>query len=157
MLRRHLKNEAATLALGAAIARCFESGMVVHLRGDLGSGKTTLTRGMLQALGHAGKVKSPTYTLVEPYSVSRLDFYHFDLYRFRNPEEWLDSGFHEYFNPQSVCVVEWPEKAQGLLPPPDLEIELVESTHEDRSTIGRDATLVAHSAAGRRCLSAIAA
>src|SRR3954465_4784748 len=106
-----LADEAATLALGARLAAGAMPGRVLHLRGDLGAGKTTLVRGLLGALGHTGRVKSPTYTLVEVYTLSRLNFYHFDFYRFKHSSEWLASGFRDYFNPQSVCVVEWPERA----------------------------------------------
>jgi tRNA threonylcarbamoyladenosine biosynthesis protein TsaE len=120
----NLPNAAATEALGAALAAGVAPGQVLHLRGDLGTGKTTLVRGLLRALGYAGRVKSPSYTLVEPYDVSSLHFYHFDFYRFKDRSEWLSSGFREYFNPDSVCVVEWPEKAGDLLAPPDLEVQL---------------------------------
>src|SRR5215210_8669754 len=116
-----LPDEAATLRLGARLAQGVAPGRVLHLRGDLGSGKTTITRGLLRALGHAGRVKSPTYTLVELYSVSSLNLYHFDFYRFQDREEWLNSGFRDYFNPTSACIVEWPERAGDLLAPPDLE------------------------------------
>src|SRR5882672_1125460 len=141
---RHLSlpNEAATLRLGAALAAGTTPGRVLHLRGDLGAGKTTVARGLLRALGYAGRVKSPTYTLVELYPLSSLNLYHFDFYRFKDREEWLSSGFREYFNPASACVVEWPERAGGLLAPPDLEISL---TFRDEA---RDAGLEAHSDAG---------
>jgi tRNA threonylcarbamoyladenosine biosynthesis protein TsaE len=119
-----LPDPAATEALGRALAAGAAPGRVVHLRGDLGTGKTTLARGLLRGLGHAGRVKSPTYTLVEPYEVSSLHFYHFDFYRLKNKEEWDEAGFREYFNAQSLCVVEWPERAAGLLSVPDLEIAL---------------------------------
>jgi len=119
-----LADEAATLRLGAALASGVAPGRVVHLRGDLGAGKTTLVRGLLQALGHTGRVKSPTYTLVEPYTLSRLDLYHFDFFRFKDRSEWVDSGFRDYFSPQTACIVEWPERAGDLLAPPDLRIRL---------------------------------
>ena len=137
----------ATAALGAALAAGALPGRVLHLRGDLGAGKTTLVRGLLRALGYAGRVKSPTYTLVEPYSLSSLHFYHFDFYRFEDRSEWLRSGFREYFNPQSLCVVEWPEKAGGLLGPPDVEVRL------QFSGDGRKASVEACSAAGASWLS----
>ena len=114
----HLPDEAATRALGARLARVIEPGLVLFLHGELGSGKTTLARGLLRGLGYQGRVKSPTYTLVELYTVSRLDLYHFDCYRFKDPKEWRDAGFNEYFNDASVCLVEWPEKAAGQLPAP---------------------------------------
>ena len=119
-----LPDRAATEALGAALASGARAGRVIHLRGDLGAGKTTLVRGLLRALGHAGRVKSPTYTLVEPYELSSLHFYHFDFYRLKNQEEWEQAGFREYFNGEALCAVEWPERAHGLLAPPDLDIEL---------------------------------
>src|SRR3970040_1639126 len=106
-----LSNEAATLKLGEALARAVAPGRVLHLSGELGSGKTTLVRGMLRALGHPGRVKSPTYTLVEPYGISRLHFYHFDFYRFKDRSDWVNSGFRDYFNGEAFCVVEWPERA----------------------------------------------
>jgi tRNA threonylcarbamoyladenosine biosynthesis protein TsaE len=120
----NLPDAAATEALGAALAAGIGPGRVLHLRGDLGSGKTTVVRGLLRALGYAGRVRSPTYTLVEPYMVSSLHFYHFDLYRLKNDEEWRASGFQEYFSPGSACAVEWPERAGALLGPPDLEVRL---------------------------------
>ena len=97
---------------------------MLHLSGDLGSGKTTLARGLICALGHAGRVKSPSYALVEEYELSRLRVYHFDFYRFKDDKEWVSSGFREYFGPEALCIVEWPERASGLLAPPDLSIEL---------------------------------
>src|SRR5476651_2294590 len=93
-----LPGEAATLALGAALAAQARPGRVLHLSGELGAGKTTLVRGLLRALGHAGRVKSPTYALVELYAISGLSLYHFDFYRFSDPNEWLSSGFREAFN-----------------------------------------------------------
>ncbi len=119
-----LADEAATLALGAEIARILAPGVCVHLSGDLGAGKTTLSRGILRGLGFEGRVKSPTYTLVELYVVSKLNLYHFDFYRFNEPEEWDDAGFRDLFNGTNICLVEWPEKAGELLPLPDLMIQL---------------------------------
>jgi tRNA threonylcarbamoyladenosine biosynthesis protein TsaE len=123
-LNLSLPDEAATLRLGEALAPGIGPGRVIHLRGELGAGKTTVARGLLRALGYAGRIKSPTYAVVEPYSLSRLDLYHFDFYRFSEKAEWVNSGFRDYFNPATACVVEWPERAQGLLAPPDLEIHL---------------------------------
>jgi len=144
-----LPDPAATEALGAALASGARAGRVIHLRGDLGAGKTTLVRGLLRALGHAGRVKSPTYTLVEPYELSSLHFYHFDFYRLKNKEEWEQAGFREYFNGEALCAVEWPERAHGLLAPPDLDIEL---RFEDEH---RCARLDAHSAPGASWLSSL--
>jgi tRNA threonylcarbamoyladenosine biosynthesis protein TsaE len=119
-----LPDAAATAALGEALAAGAAPGRVLHLRGDLGAGKTTVVRGLLRALGHSGRVKSPTYTVVEPYTLSSLNLYHFDFYRLKDRSEWEHGGFREYFNAQSLCVIEWPERAAGLLAPPDLEVVL---------------------------------
>src|SRR4051812_47459525 len=119
-----LPDAAVTARLGAALAPGVEPGRALHLSGDLGSGKTTLVRGLLRALGVTGPVKSPTYTWVEPYTVSRLDLYHFDFYRLTDRTEWLSSGLREYFRPDAFCIVEWPEKAGSLLPSPDVRIQL---------------------------------
>jgi tRNA threonylcarbamoyladenosine biosynthesis protein TsaE len=144
-----LPDPAATEALGHGLAAGAQAGRVLHLRGDLGAGKTTLVRGLLRALGHAGRVKSPTYTLVEPYELSSLHFYHFDFYRLKNKEEWQQAGFREYFGAQALCAVEWPERAGELLPPPDLEITL---RYEGER---RRARLEARSAAGEDWLSSL--
>lgn len=141
-----MADEAATLALGARLAAVLRPGMAVWLSGDLGAGKTTLTRGLLRALGHGGRVKSPTYTLVEIYPFSSFNLYHFDLYRFADPVEWEEAGFREYFNPESICLVEWPERAGALLPRPDLEVRL------DIEGDGRVARLRAGTEEGRRCV-----
>jgi tRNA threonylcarbamoyladenosine biosynthesis protein TsaE len=119
-----LSDPQATEALGAALAAGALPGRVLHLRGELGSGKTTVVRGALRALGYRGHVKSPTYAVVEPYSVSSLNLYHFDFYRFTDETEWVNSGFRDYFGADSACIVEWPERAGPLLSPPDLEVSL---------------------------------
>ncbi len=145
-----LADAAATQALGAALAPCLAPGLAIGLAGDLGAGKTTLARGLLRALGVKGPIKSPTYALLEVYEVSSLYLYHFDFYRLADPDEWLSSGFREYFNHQAICLVEWPEHAAGLLPALDLEIVL---EHREE---GRVARLSAHGEAGERCLKAFA-
>jgi tRNA threonylcarbamoyladenosine biosynthesis protein TsaE len=127
-----LPDEASTMALGGALAKQLQAGDVIFLRGDLGAGKTTLTRGCLRALGHAGRVKSPTYALVELYVISKLNFYHFDFYRFRDPEEWHEAGFRDLFNGANICLVEWPEKAEGLLPAADLSVLLTVTPADTR-------------------------
>jgi tRNA threonylcarbamoyladenosine biosynthesis protein TsaE len=142
-----LPDEAATLSLGAALSRALAPGLVIYLVGDLGSGKTTLVRGVLRALGYTGNVKSPTFTLVELYAISRLNLHHFDFYRFIQPEEYLDAGLDEYFQGEAVCFVEWPDKAGDYLVPADLRVEL---SLEDR---GRRARLISLTAAGQACLS----
>ena len=145
-MTRFLAAEADTLALGAALALGLRPGMVVYLCGELGAGKTTLARGVLRGLGVTERVKSPTFTLVEPYTISSLYLYHFDFYRFNRSEEWEDAGLREYFDRSSVCLVEWPEKAGGQLPAPDVRIALA----VDGS--GRNITLSADTEAGRDCL-----
>ncbi len=145
-LRFDLPDEAATLALGGLLAGALEAGLNLWLRGDLGAGKTTLTRGVLRQLGFTGRVKSPTYTLVELYELSRFNLYHFDLYRFADPDEWEDAGFRDYFNADSVCLVEWPEKAGGQLPPPDLRLRF--EIHD----VGRTVWIEALTEAGSACL-----
>jgi tRNA threonylcarbamoyladenosine biosynthesis protein TsaE len=124
MICLHLADEAATLNLGRQLASYIRPGLTIFLHGDLGAGKTTLVRGLLRGLGFDGRVKSPTYTLVESYSISSLYLYHFDLYRFKHEQEWLDAGFNELFNERNICIVEWPERARGLLPEADVTIEL---------------------------------
>lgn len=145
-LNRFLPGEADTLALGAKLASGLAPGMVVYLTGDLGAGKTTLARGVLRGLGYTGKVRSPTFTLVEVYKFSRLYLYHFDFYRFGDPQEWADAGFREYFTPESVCLVEWPEKAAAGLPAADVTIAL---TLEGS---GRRIRVCGETEAGRRCI-----
>ncbi len=120
--------------------------MLIYLSGGLGAGKTTLARGLLRALGVKERVKSPTYTLVEPYTISSLYLYHFDFYRLRYTDEWVDAGFREYFNGDAVCLVEWPEKAGAQLPAPDVTIEMAVAGD------GRSVTINAETEAGRNCL-----
>lgn len=120
--------------------------MVIYLRGDLGAGKTTLVRGVLNALGYAGRVKSPTYTLLEPYEAGGLDLRHFDLYRLHDEEEWEAAGFRDEFDGHNVFFVEWPEKALKLIPQADLEIDFLILAR------GRNAEIYANTKAGRQCL-----
>jgi tRNA threonylcarbamoyladenosine biosynthesis protein TsaE len=141
-----LADELATLELGAQLASGLEPGMLLALRGSLGAGKTTLARGILRGLGFEGRVKSPTYSLVELYELSRLHLYHFDFYRFEDPNELTESGLQDAFNETNVCIVEWPEKADKLLPAADIEVTL------SMTDSGRTAMLTAHSENGKRCL-----
>lgn len=145
-LSAFLADETATLALGENLAMALEPGMFVSLSGELGSGKTTLARGILRGLGYQGKVKSPTYTLVELYKLSRLDLYHFDFYRFNDPQELLDAGFRDNFGSGNLCLVEWPERATGLLPPADIEIALA------AEGAGRRLRIKAETEPGTHCL-----
>jgi tRNA threonylcarbamoyladenosine biosynthesis protein TsaE len=173
-----LADEAASNAFGERFARAIESvrelqqaprqntpqatpgteahqafqGLQVQLVGDLGAGKTTLVRATLRGLGHTGRVRSPTYTLVEPYVLERpageLALYHFDLYRFTDPAEWADAGFREYFDSGAICLVEWPQRAGRLLGVPDLVFALdLDHAGEGRVLVAR-----AYSESGKACL-----
>ncbi|OQW69494.1 MAG: tRNA (adenosine(37)-N6)-threonylcarbamoyltransferase complex ATPase subunit type 1 TsaE [Proteobacteria bacterium ST_bin12] len=141
-----LTDETATLAAGVKLSQSVVANLVIFLRGDLGAGKTTFTRGFLQGLGFKGKVKSPTYTLVEPYSFNNLIVYHFDLYRFIDEEEWEAAGFREYFNASSICLIEWPEKAGYLLPEPDIHVHLI------HDALQRKIQFSANTPRGEQCL-----
>lgn len=145
-----LADEAATLALGAALATVLEPGLRIYLSGELGAGKTTLVRGLLRALGYAGRVKSPSYSLLETYNVSSLYLYHFDFYRFTSAENWRDAGFADEFGGDGVCLVEWPEHAGAPLPAPDIAIAL-----ESTAPSGRLAGLSSLSERGSRCLAGL--
>lgn len=145
-----LHDEAGTVALGAALARTITPGMALYLHGDLGAGKTALTRALLHAAGHTGHVKSPTYTLAEPYTIMidgiSVALIHFDLYRMISADEFIEAGFRDYFGNTTVCIVEWPEKAEDLLPPADVDVFLTVVGK------GREVKLVAHSVQGFQCL-----
>lgn len=149
-ITRTLANEQATLDAGADFAKQLQAGVNIYLHGDLGAGKTTFVRGMLGGLDFSGKVKSPTYTLVEPYQLTLkqalVNFYHFDLYRFADEEEWEAAGFREYFNAHSVCLVEWPDKAGNLIPQADIDVYL------SLAGEGRSLQLKANTTAGKKCL-----
>ncbi len=147
-----LPDEEATLALGRRLALHVEPGASLHLYGDLGAGKTTLVRGLLRGLGFEGRVKSPTFAIVELYCLSKLSLYHFDFYRFEHPSELRDSGLLEHFGNQDVCVVEWPQKAAEFLPLSDLDIHL-----DPTGTTGRHAVFETHSPRGERWLSSVLA
>jgi tRNA threonylcarbamoyladenosine biosynthesis protein TsaE len=165
-LTRYLADSLATEVLGRSIGAWIGTsgdGLVVHLSGDLGAGKTTLVRALLRELGVTGPIKSPTFTLMEPYVVQMsqpaginqkvsLYCYHFDFYRFTDPREWLEAGFREHFDDHALCLVEWPEKAQaaGHLPLPDVAIAI------GVLDAGRSATLNALSPRGAACLAAVA-
>lgn len=145
-ITRTLSSEADTLALAAQVAEACEQHTVIYLHGDLGAGKTAFCRGLIQALGHTGRVKSPTYTLVEPYEVGRWRVFHFDLYRLADPEELEFIGIRDYFEEDCLCLLEWPEKGHGLLAGADLEITIA------FSETGRTIQLEATSQTGRAIL-----
>ncbi|MET3108672.1 tRNA threonylcarbamoyladenosine biosynthesis protein TsaE [Oxalobacteraceae bacterium GrIS 2.11] len=145
-----LKNEAATEALGRCLAHRLVPGLVIYLHGELGAGKTALTRALLHAAGVVGHIKSPTYNLAEPYEIqlvgTAVTVMHFDLYRMSSADEFLEAGFRDVFNLSTICIVEWPEKGQGVLPVPDLEVYLTVAGE------GRHVELRALSDKGSACL-----
>ncbi len=124
MLKYALDSATATEALGARLAARITPGCILYLSGDLGAGKTTLVRGLLHALGHRGTVKSPTYTLVEPYQIGDWRLFHWDLYRLADPEELEFLGLRDQLDGQAMLLIEWPERGQGELPAADVEIAL---------------------------------
>ncbi|MDF3919722.1 tRNA (adenosine(37)-N6)-threonylcarbamoyltransferase complex ATPase subunit type 1 TsaE [Salinicola salarius] len=138
-----LSDEAAQVAFGESLGRALAGRGQVHLIGDLGAGKTTLARGILRAYGHVGAVKSPTYTLVEPYETTAARIFHFDLYRLGDPEELEFIGARDMLGDDALCLIEWPSRGVGWLPTPDLEIHL--RVH----SAGRIAWGIAHSEQGR--------
>ena len=146
-------DESATQAFAAQLAR--HAGLAdafITLHGDLGAGKTTLTRHLLQALGVTGRIKSPTYTIVEAYETEAFPVWHFDFYRFNDPQEWEDAGFRDIFASPGLKLAEWPQKAEGLLPAADLDIALL--TEGDSA---RRVTLSAHTGTGLALLQGLAA
>ena len=146
-IKQHCRQEADTAHLAKQLATSItgfieqnpEGHLNIALVGNLGAGKTTFARHLIQSMGHLGKVKSPTYTLCEPYplKVNHIKFtaYHFDLYRMRDPMEWQEAGFAEYFDEPGFCLIEWPEKAEGTLPPFDIQIELLAGIDENERSI----------------------
>lgn len=145
-LEYSLVSEQATVEIGRKLAKVCQAPCLIFLQGPLGAGKTTLTRGFLHELGVIGAVKSPTFTLVEPYHLAEKQIYHFDLYRLNEPEELEFIGIRDYFTERSICLIEWAERAQTLLPPPDLICQL--SLHSS----GRLLNLYARSAKGSSLL-----
>jgi len=146
-----LADEAATIAYGQRLAKAINSKGLLTLSGNLGSGKTTLCRGLIQSYSHSGAVKSPTYTLVEPYEIGDKRIYHFDLYRMEDPEELEFIGLWDYLTQEALIIIEWPEKAFGVLPPADLAIQL------EQQEKGREITCSANTSLGEAVLEKLAA
>ncbi len=146
-----------TQALGRCMARCVPKGdeqpLVVFLQGDLGAGKTTLSQGFIRGLGHTGAVKSPTYTLVEPYEALPMPIYHFDLYRLADPEELEYLGFRDYLEKRCILLIEWPKKGDGFLPSADITVSVsVAPANDSQDNIGRLAEFSSASARGQQWL-----
>ncbi len=135
--------------LGAALATACPALSLIYLYGPLGAGKTTLVRGFLRAVGVSGTVKSPTYTLVEPYQLAETSYYHFDLYRLEDPEALEMLGFRDYLEAGSVCLIEWPEQAGGLLSAADISVSI------EMATTGRSVSLEAATERGASCLKSL--
>ena len=164
-LQQHCRQEAETASLAQHLAVSLRewigqspaAHLNISLEGDLGAGKTTFARHLIQGLGYAGKVKSPTYTLCEPYELQSNErtftAHHFDLYRMRDPLEWQEAGFAEYFDVPGFCLIEWPEKAEGTLPAFDIQIQLTPGENENERALD----LKAFSEQGKQVLEAIQA
>ena len=150
MLNFMLDSATATERLGARLAEVLKPGGVVYLRGELGAGKTTLARGLLRALGHRGAVKSPTFTLVEPYQLDGWRLFHWDLYRLTDPEELEFLGLRDQLDGEAVLLIEWPERGQGELPAADLDVALA------YADAGRSCRLEARSPTGVAMLARLA-
>lgn len=145
-LTKYLPDEAATLAFGAQLATHCPPATIVFLYGNLGAGKTTFSRGFLRGLGYEATVKSPTYTLVEPYQLNDVMVYHFDFYRLHDVQELEYIGIQDYFAQNAICLIEWPDNGAGMLPPADL------SCYIEPTDSGRNIKLVAHSVQGKEIL-----
>jgi len=147
MIELTVNSELQQQELGGRLAELCPGGLVVHLLGELGAGKTTLARGFIQGLGYDGRVKSPTYTLVETYDFSDFSCFHFDLYRLADPEELEYMGIRDFQTAQDILLIEWPDKGKGFLPAADLIIEIYYVGQ------GRKVRLIAETERGKRFLS----
>ena len=148
---QYIPHENAMCAFGKQLINAIcrlpsQQNVTLYLNGDLGAGKTTLSRGMIQGLGYSGNVKSPTYTLVEEYAIGEKIIYHFDLYRLSDPEELEFMGIRDYFSQNCICLIEWAEKGEGILPEPDLLVNI------DYYDDARNITLIAQNSVGEHIL-----
>jgi tRNA threonylcarbamoyladenosine biosynthesis protein TsaE len=144
-----LEDEQKMQVFGEKIAQVIgqiNAPLLILLNGDLGAGKTTLSRGILNGLGHRGSVKSPTYTLVEPYDLEIGKVFHFDLYRLVDPEELYDIGFNDYLSESQLCMIEWPDKGGSLLPKADISMQI------NSNGTGRQVILTAQTSLGSQCV-----
>jgi len=144
-----LEDEQKMQVFGEKIAQVIgqiNAPLLILLNGDLGAGKTTLSRGILNGLGHRGSVKSPTYTLVEPYDLEIGKVFHFDLYRLVDPEELYDIGFNDYLTESQLCMIEWPDKGGSLLPKADISLQI------NSNETGREVILTAQTSLGSQCV-----
>ncbi|WP_419712301.1 tRNA (adenosine(37)-N6)-threonylcarbamoyltransferase complex ATPase subunit type 1 TsaE [Pseudomonas sp. NFX224] len=146
----YLADEQAMSDFGARIARITQGHGLIFLEGNLGMGKTTLSRGIIRGLGHVGAVKSPTFTLVEPYEIGDIRAFHFDLYRLVDPEELEFLGIRDYFEDDALCLIEWPDKGAGFLPKPDLTITI------SRQDSGRSLKILSQGSRGEAWCAALA-
>ena len=146
----YLADEQAMSDFGARIARITQGHGLIFLEGNLGMGKTTLSRGIIRGLGHVGAVKSPPFTLVEPYEIGDVRAFHFDLYRLVDPEELEFLGIRDYFEDDALCLIEWPDKGAGFLPKPDLTITI---SPQDS---GRSLTILSQGSRGEAWCAALA-
>lgn len=136
-----LPDEAATLAFAGRFYQALPAGCLVFLRGNLGAGKTAFVRGCLRAAGYQGAVKSPTFTLVEEYSLQGRAIYHFDLYRLADPEELEWMGIRDYLRPDALCFIEWPERGEGVLPLADVDVSIAIDGYARSLTVSADSAV----------------
>ena len=146
LLKEKLLDSDQTVLFGKRLSAACDVATCIYLHGTLGAGKTTLTRGFIQGLGHVGNVKSPTYTLVEPYELEHWQVYHFDLYRLSDPEELEFMGIRDYFGETSHSLVEWPERGLGFLPEADIDLTITYFGEQ------REITLQANTEVGKSVL-----
>jgi tRNA threonylcarbamoyladenosine biosynthesis protein TsaE len=154
LVKKIVTSELEMAAFAQRFAQVIEKGMTIYLSGSLGAGKTTLTRGLLRGLGYTDKVKSPSYTLVEPYEIEGLTIFHFDFYRLNQPDELKHRGILDYFTSETTCLIEWPEKGEGWIPKPDIIFNLAipASSYTDIISTVREIEVTATTGKGEKIL-----